>query len=106
MTRFAVAVVAVLLVAGCFCRPQDAKAKNDGRPEESRPSPPTPTNRASRLQKPTQVLNSGFDEIVVESNLQVHNRVASKPKSKIILPSATNATAAAFSNKSARSLVM
>lgn len=44
------------------------------------------------------VLNTGFDEIVVESNLQVHNRVGSKNKSKIMLPS--NSTTQAHKSRS------
>lgn len=51
------------------------------------------------------VLNMGFDEIVVESNLQVHNRVGSKSKSKIMLPSNSTATPMQ-TNKSARSLLV
>ncbi|XP_015366294.1 PREDICTED: uncharacterized protein LOC107163399 [Diuraphis noxia] len=108
-----VLMVLLLLVIGCLCRPQEAgkgKPSKDGgaKPLETSTGPTTlSNNRMSRLQKPTQVLNTGFDEIVVESNLQVHNRVGSKNKSKIMLPS--NSTAAATSmqtNKSARSLMV
>ncbi|XP_027849206.2 uncharacterized protein LOC114128822 [Aphis gossypii] len=103
-------LVLSLLVTGCLCRPQDSNSKpsQDGvKPLESVTGQTTSSNRMSRLQKPSQVLNTGFDEIVVESNLQVHNRVGSKTKSKIMLPS--NSTAAATSmqtNKSARSLLV
>ncbi|XP_022173785.1 uncharacterized protein LOC111036166 [Myzus persicae] len=108
-----VLMVLLLLVIGCLCRPQDTgngqPAKDGGvKPLETATGPTIPSNnRMSRLQKPTQVLNVGFDEIVVESNLQVHNRVGSKNKSKIMLPS--NSTTAATSmqpNKSARALVV
>ncbi|XP_025208091.1 uncharacterized protein LOC112603629 [Melanaphis sacchari] len=111
-TRLSVSalMMLLLLVTGCLCRPQDSnnKQSKDGvKPLESVTGSTTPSNRMSRLQKPSQVLNTGFDEIVVESNLQVHNRVGSKNKSKIMLPS--NSTTAATSmqtNKSARSLLV
>ncbi|KAL4084594.1 hypothetical protein QTP88_027527 [Uroleucon formosanum] len=110
---FRVLTVFLLLVVGCLCRPQDAgnsKPASDGgvKPLESATAPKAPlNNRMSRLQKPTQVLNTGFDEIVVESNLQVHNRVGSKNKSKIMLPSnSTSAASSMQTNKSARSLVI
>ncbi|VVC45456.1 Hypothetical protein CINCED_3A006711 [Cinara cedri] len=94
--------VFLLLATGCLCRPQSQQ--DFKQPENSAPT--SPTNRASRLQKPTQVLNTGFDEIVVESNLQVHNRVGSKTKSKIMLqPSNSNSsTTNPQNNKSAKSL--
>lgn len=50
------------------------------------------------------VLNTGFDEIVVESNLQVHNRVGSKNKSKIMLQPSNNSSTTPPTDKSARSL--
>ncbi|CAI6364004.1 unnamed protein product [Macrosiphum euphorbiae] len=110
---FSVLSMLLLLVVGGLCRPQDTgdgKPARDGgvKPLESATGQTTPFNsRNSRLQKPTQVLNTGFDEIVVESNLQVHNRVGSKNKSKIMLPSNSTASASSMqTNKSARSLVV
>lgn len=109
-TRLSVGTLTVLslLVVGCLCRPQDDKPAKDGvKPMEGAIRPTTASSRTSRLQKPTQVLNTGYDEIVVESNLQVHNRVGSKNKSKIMLPSNSTTTAtSAPTNKSARSLVV
>ncbi|XP_050538921.1 uncharacterized protein LOC126904190 [Daktulosphaira vitifoliae] len=95
-----VVLLALLLVTGCLCRPKEDG--NQGNPadtsETSEMSSLLSTSRTSRLQKPSQVLNIGFDEIVVESNLQVHSRVGSKNKSKIMLPS--NTTAQASSSRS------
>ncbi|XP_050424387.1 uncharacterized protein LOC126835685 [Adelges cooleyi] len=91
---FAVCVV-LLLVSGCLCRPKDDDSH--GTPNAASAGTSS-TSRSSRLQKPTQVLNTGFDEIVVESNLQVHNRVGSKNKSKIMLPS--NSTTQAHKSRS------
>lgn len=138
MVRLAVCAITVFLVVGCFCRPQEKIDRENG--VAATTTVKSPTNRASRLQKPSQgkrdrnvfetrgfflfrvyhdlnikqllfceffiVLNLGFDEIVVESNLQVHNRVGSKNKSKIMLPpsNSSSATTSAQTNKSARSL--
>ncbi|XP_060834338.1 uncharacterized protein LOC132917565 [Rhopalosiphum padi] len=113
-TRFSVGALMVmsLIITGCLCRPQDSNSKSlkesvpgGAKPLESVTGPTIPSSRMDRLQKPSQVLNMGFDEIVVESNLQVHNRVGSKNKSKIMLPSNSTATPMQ-TNKSARSLLV
>ncbi|XP_025413206.1 uncharacterized protein LOC112685506 [Sipha flava] len=116
MTRRLLAVCALallILVAGCSSRPQDKPlTKDDGaaKPQDNAAAPaamPATNSRMSRLQKqPSQALSTGFDEIVVESNLQVHNRVGSKNKSKIMLPSNSTSASAPMTNKSARSLVL
>lgn len=53
MIRSAIYVLALFLVVGCFCRPQDDKPikKDDG---IKLPDSTTPNNRMSRLQKPSQ----------------------------------------------------